>query len=1261
MVGWSSRSALAVAVVVCVVLGSLGLVASLSATSAVGSTAATHPTSPTGVSSATTPTGTPARSATGAAKAIAIEDALRAKGISPAHLHLPNFAGAVTDPAQPVQPSYTQAPAPMGVADIGLENQSGALVPYELNTTSVAGTVNITNLQSLYLDGDGPDTYGIQLNSVVAGVTIFGNSSDEFWSQNYIDYTVSTQQLVFGDEVWNFSSLSGNFPQNSVYAYSINGTNSDFPYLYQGYGPTITIAYPFTLTLYLNTSIIADRPALYFNYTVSNDTFRQSSSFDYLIFNSSVGTPKAPAPVPVYQADGYNYDPIGLINDMEIDILGNDDGDTTAFFAADATISLQFWNLTAEAMQEVPSAYSAGQETGETCVGLLVTSSGGTNPIADVQSGPGLVGGLWNYSGEAGSAAVTVTVHPAASYSFLFVNNGSTENDSGAQWVPTSTTGTGMTTFYLPKGGTYFLDFLLSYHTPENLVVSTTTTPVPPQVVTLPTNYPLGVYTPLFAFTNAELKAISAGGGGGAAGNPYIVHHPQYGSLAPQFAQWDDYLFPVFPGLLIAGTTAYADVMPSSFEINLPSWDFVNPNGAVVNTAAAGLPHTNDLQLQFYETSNIALVDAAGISGWMSGFLYGFPEASVMMWNCTNMVVASNTFYDQGNALLLYDGSENTVWGNTFLSTPTAATNPSSVDDSGPSITGVNETESGDLVYNNLFAVGIPAITPTADPFQCDQYGNCSFIAYSDTWNVSEQPATNYTILVGWNLNLTGSIIGTSYLGGNYWSNYGTQADPYGVLPYNDSEGITIGGDYVPLVANTLFPVTFTETGLPATAAWNVTTDVDPSGVTTSSSSATLMLWAPNGTYDYTVTMMGQMYSAPGGSFTVYGAAVAESVAFTLVTFTVNFTETGLPSGASWSVKLGAVSNSSTSNITTFTEPNGTYSWTVAPVAGYYPDAYSGSITVSGANTSETVSWAQTMYAVTFTESGLPSGSTWWVNLTNGQNFSANSTTVTFDEANGTYNYTLAPPAGYQATGNGNFTVNAKSVSVPVSFVALVPVTFWESGLVPGWTWSVSVAEPASESWVGGTSTASSIVLPLPGGSPSVPYSGQASAFEFPTVNWSANVGTSASTVPVVFALANGTLALQVTPAGATLTVNGHAVTLAANGTATVPMAPGVYALEVTDSGYVPYFNNVSVTSAQSTSVVVSLTSIPTAGVSSAAWAAIGLLAALAVVLGAIALIYWSRGRRPPPPKPLEPAAANATSPKVSDSQAGSPQEWAEK
>jgi thermopsin len=1140
MVGFTSRPGLAVAVVAIMVLGSLGLLAGVTANHG-GPGALSHDVLPTRSGPAPTAPAPPSpASPSGLSHALALEQGLRAKGINPATIHIPNFAGAVSKRDQPIVPGYTQAPAPMGVADIGLENRSGVLTPYALNSTSVAGTVNITNLQSLYVDGDGPDTYGIQENSVVAGVTIFGNSSYQFWSQNYIDYTPSTQQLVFGDEVWNFSDPSGYFPTSSIYSFSPNGTFEDFPYLYQGFGPAITIAYPFTLTLYLNTSIIADRPALYFNYTVSNDSFSQSSSFDYLIFNSTVGTPTAAAPIPYYQADGYQYDPIGLINDMEIDILGNDDGDTTSFYAADATVSLQFWNATAGAMEEVPSAFSAGQETGETSSGLLVTSSGGPSPIGVVHAGPGLVNGLWNYSGTSGVVAETITINPTNAYPFLFVNVGSTENDSAAEWAPTSTTGT--STFYLPTGGTYYLEYLLSGYDPASQVVTATASGTL-ATLHLTANPSLGVYTPLFAFNNAELAHL-ASSGAGTAGNPYLIAPDQPGSLAPQFATWDDFQFPVFPGLLIAGTTAWAHVTPPSFEIDLPSWSFNGFAGIL------GLPDTNNLQLQFYDASNLSLVNAPRISGWLSGELYEYPEASVIVWGCTNVLVASNVFYDQGNGLLLYGGSNNTVWGNSFLPATTSASNPGSVDDSA-SITGVNESESGDLVYNNLFAVALPAYTPTYDPFQCDQYGYCYYVAYNDTWNVSQEPASAYTTVDGW--NLTGSIIGTWYQGGNFWSNYGTSSNPFGVLPYNDSAAIANGGDYVPLVASTLYPVTFLESGLAAGTTWNLTAN----GVTLSSSTASIVAWDPNGTYPLSVPApAGYRVTLAPPQYFVAGSANTFDIEFApLATLQVN--ATGLPT---WPNQVWwATVNGTTGG------PNETVYGQSAPSAVLSLSLPAGSYTVSAGALGYSTAPGPTDVTVI----GL-------------------STSVSFA-------FTPNP-------GRLNLTVFPSSASVWVDGQPVTLTTGIFDSTVPAGLTSIEATSPGD-----------------------VPY------FANVTVSPSAttNVLVTLTAIPL------GTLRFTVSPGSASVWVDGAAVPLT-SGAYSGSESPGVHSIEVTASGYAPYFNNVSVTAGATSSLTIALTAVsptsnsttPAAGISTTGWAIIGVLAVVALIL-LIGLLYFAtRSRR---------------------------------
>ncbi len=75
-------------------------------------------------------------------------------------------------------------------------------------------------------------------------------------------------------------------------------------------------------------------------------------------------------------------------------------------------------------------------------------------------------------------------------------------------------------------------------------------------------------------------------------------------------------------------------------------------------------------------------------------------------------------------------------------------------------------------------------------------------------------------------------------------------------------------------------------------------------------------------------------------------------------------------------------------------------------------------------------------YNVTLTETGLPIGTIWYVNLTNGVSYSSNTNTIMFQAINGTYNYTVATMNKdfVPVTSASNFTVNGKPVSVSVTF-----------------------------------------------------------------------------------------------------------------------------------------------------------------------------------------------------------------------------------
>jgi thermopsin len=291
---------------------------------------------------------------------------------------------------------------------------------------------------------------------------------------------------------------------------------------------------------------------------------------------------------------------------------------------------------------------------------------------------------------------------------------------------------------------------------------------------------------------------------------PYLLVNNEYGALDPEFAAWNDFQFPVFPGLLLIGTTDYVSVTPPSFSVEYPPWMMGQIN-------ASGLPPTNNLQLQFWQTSNVRILGGT-VSGWLSADLTGYPEGAVMFWNSSGNLVAGTTFLDQGNAIDLYGGSANTIWGNLFFPALVAAAQPGDVLNYGTYTQAVNESESGDLVYNNYFAVPFPAITPLFDPLSCQI--NCEPASYEDAWNVSIEPAGAAQTILG--TSLTGSIIDTWYQGGNFWTNYGNQSNPYGVLPYNDSGAIHPGGDFVPLVPFTLYDVTFVETGLRSGAVWEI-------------------------------------------------------------------------------------------------------------------------------------------------------------------------------------------------------------------------------------------------------------------------------------------------------------------------------------------------------------------------------------------------------------------------------------------------------
>ncbi len=229
-----------------------------------------------------------------------------------------------------------------------------------------------------------------------------------------------------------------------------------------------------------------------------------------------------------------------------------------------------------------------------------------------------------------------------------------------------------------------------------------------------------------------------------------------------------------------------------------------------------------------------------------------------------------------------------------------------------------------------------------------------------------------------------------------------------------------------------------------------------------------------------------------------------------LPSYPVTFTESGAASGTSWTVTLGGTVRTATSPSITFEEGNGTYAFTVGPVAGYTVAPPSGRLNVAGAPVRQAVTLTPVpTYAVTFTETGLPSGTSWTVTL-NGSAQTSTASTAIFSMANGSYAFTIGAVAGFTASPNsGSLAVAGGPVGQSVAFTAVppaeYPVTFTETGIASGTSWElevtqtspVAVAGPvalAAASWFT-NSTSSTAVLQLPNGT----YSWTVSAIGYQT------------------------------------------------------------------------------------------------------------------------------------------------------------------
>ncbi|MEM0157279.1 MAG: thermopsin [Thermoplasmataceae archaeon] len=979
--------------------------------------------------------------------------------------YLPNFAVSPDIRDGNILPSYTSAPAPMGLASYGLMNSSGKLLPYTYSTSSFQGTINISSVSEFYMGSDAPHSFSIQLNSVLNNVTLFGNTGYQYWTQNVVDYSSMTGQLTFVDNIWNFTSPSAVINGNEFYSHG--GTVVPGVYYYD-IGPTLHILPPFNLSLYLNTTTIDNRNTVFFNYSISGrlengTSIDKSGSYDQVEFNSTSPV-SGPVPPSQFQVSGSQLTGTGFIPmDAEFIIGGPGGGSTADFYNFSGSMALHYLDRSGRVVS-VGSAYNAGSETGETSSGIGMYYSGNT---AYLTTGPSFVEGMWNISSNQGMVSIHGKVDP--SNAFVMVSNSLLIDNATAQWAPT---GTGGSFDYNLSPGNYSMEFLLSYHDSnytEKIDLSAGKTySVGP--VQLNSNFSRGIYTPLYSFNNSQLINLSISGNG-TVSSPYVIPGPQYlakagtyaqTSLNPAFSRVNDYLYPVFNGILQANTTnytLYAGFRTASgnspFKVSLPVTDLASL------TQEFDVPAVNFLSEVFYSVSNVTMANST-ISGWFSTVVYNNytldnvpPVASLILWNTTHSLIERNSIESQGSGILIYNRnsteSDNYVWNNTFSNYPYIYPG----DYYGYAPIGLIVESSGNTVYNNAFTSTIPLVSISGTGANIYNGGNAT---YTDRFNITREISGKAVHFNG--MSLSGSILNTSYQGGNYFYNYLGN----GSMPYNGSgvgfvfngQGIFNGSinngySYNPLTLPS-FATNVSAAGLPPPTEtyFDINNAIYSIGYGKQDT-----IYLPNGTYvisgfalvspqvEYLpLTYMGKLQLS-SGTFTALGPVMNLTIQYEMY-LNLTVSEQGLPTGTAWGFSVPAASEGfelTSVNISVFLPADQGYEIIPQSVAGYYSAPVNiGSLDQPGTITliySRLPTGISENFTVIFSESGLAQGTRWEIQIDQETFATTNSTMAIYGFQNGNYSYSIVPVGGYRAVQSGNVYINDGNGTVAITFVKL--------------------------------------------------------------------------------------------------------------------------------------------------------------------------------------------------------------------------------
>jgi YVTN family beta-propeller protein len=195
------------------------------------------------------------------------------------------------------------------------------------------------------------------------------------------------------------------------------------------------------------------------------------------------------------------------------------------------------------------------------------------------------------------------------------------------------------------------------------------------------------------------------------------------------------------------------------------------------------------------------------------------------------------------------------------------------------------------------------------------------------------------------------------------------------------------------------------------------------------------------------------------------GTIEEEYVPWLTTSVPLNFEETGLGKNVTWELELAPYGPTLTAwdgSLSLEAYPGLSYAFSVVPDPPYWASPSSGVVAVGQTGATIDVRFSDTAtYPVNFSESDLPHGTAWYVNISGQATLTSTSPTANLSLGNGTYNFTFATNnKDYQpAPENGSFVVEGARVyrSIAFSPAPLYSLSFAERGLPSDTDWEVAL------------------------------------------------------------------------------------------------------------------------------------------------------------------------------------------------------------